>query len=93
MKRHMTKGLVDLQMSAMDIAKRLDKRRRNPYDRNQRMANNVLYQAAFRQSIEREQQRLELNRIKSHMSRWGATSPQIMRVRHAELMRALGERN
>ena len=89
----MTKSLVDLKMTTMEIAKKLDKRRRNAYDRNQKMLNNLNHQAALRASIEREQQRTELSRIKSHMSRYGDTSAGIMRVRHAELMHALGERN
>ena len=75
----------------LDIWKRLHKRHRKRVEIQKSMHSLIQYQADLRQSIAVAQMRAERDRIRGHLSKFGAWHPQVMRDRYAELQRALGE--
>jgi len=75
----------------LDIWQKLHQRRRKRVEINKSMVSSIQYQADLRRNIEVATMTGERDKIKGHLSKVGAWHPQVMRIRYAELQRALGE--
>ena len=78
-------------MGKIDIAKKLEERRRRRPEIHQSMVSRIDYQAAVRRGHTNTNLRAERDRLLGALSRIGTLHPQTVRDRYNELVKIVGE--
>ena len=78
-------------MGKIDIAKKLEQRRRKKPEIHQSMVSRIEYEAAIRRGQANATFRAERDRLRGALSRLGTRHPQAVRDRYNELVRIVGE--
>ena len=78
-------------MTKVEILKKLQARRRKGAALNKSMVSHIQYQGDIRRQIDRDMDRAERSRIQGQLSKAGSWHPQLMRDRHEELTKKVGE--
>ena len=78
-------------MGKLDIAKKLEERRRRRPEIHQSMVSRIEYQAAIRRGHMNTNLRAERDRLRGALSRIGTRHPQSARDRYNELVKIVGE--
>ena len=79
-------------MGVLDIAKKLEERRRKRPEIHQSMVSRIEYQAAIRRGHTNANLRAERDRLQGALSRLGTRHPQAVRDRYNELVKIVGNK-
>ena len=78
-------------MGKLEVMKKLEKRRRKKVQIQKSMHDNIQYHAAMRASIDRENMKVERDRLQGLLTKTNLAMPMLIRHRYEELEKALGK--
>ena len=78
-------------MGKLDIAKKLEQRRKKLPELQQSMVSRIEYEAAIRRGHQNATLRAERDRLRGALSRLGTRHPQAVRDRYEEIVKIVGK--